>query len=215
MTSGDSLGWGTSSNVSTILPSVSVNTSIPSKDGIPQPSKNKVSSIEAGLSNSVGASRSTTYTMTPQEIAEVVRNSHFNQPAMGPQDELSPLERGLRRSVGTVGPANEPPTRFLRSRPADALGDGMDDWSAPYVKGNAINGKADAANSGVATGPAFANRAPAIPYVPQAPQGTPGGIPGLLAAATGSASSDPSQFQPPAGGLLGMIQDYMNATAGR
>jgi hypothetical protein len=49
--------------------------------------------------------------------------------------------------------------------------------------------------------------------VPQAPQGTPGGIPGLIAAATGSASSDPTQFQPPAGGILGMIRDYMDSNA--
>jgi hypothetical protein len=89
MTSGDALGWGTSSNVSTAFPSVSVNTSIPSKNGIPQPSKNKVSSIEAGLSNSVGASRSTTYTATPEQISEFLHNAHFIQPAMGPQDELS------------------------------------------------------------------------------------------------------------------------------
>jgi hypothetical protein len=89
------------------------------------------------------------------------------------------------------------------------FGDGMDGWSAPYIKGNAIDGRADAANSGAATGPAISGRVPAVPYLPQAPQGAPGGIPGLIAAATGSASSDPSQFQPPAGGLLGMIQDYM------
>jgi len=45
--------------------------------------------------------------------------------------------------------------------------------------------------------------------VPQAPQNASGGLPGLIASVTGSDSSDPMQFQPPAGGLLGLIQEYM------
>ncbi|WP_316204907.1 MULTISPECIES: hypothetical protein [unclassified Bradyrhizobium] len=31
----------------------------------------------------------------------------------------------------------------------------------------------------------------------------------MIASVTGSDPSDPAQFQPRAGGLLGMIQDYM------
>jgi hypothetical protein len=205
MTSQDSLGYGAAANISTIFPSVTVNASIPDDHGIPEPWNAKVSSIETGAGL---PGFGVTYTSTPEQIGEAI-NRYIFGPAMGPQDELSPLERSLREGAATVGPANEPPTRFLRSRPAHVLGDGMDGWSARYIEGNAIDGRADAANSGAATGPAFSGRMPAAPYVPQPPQGTPGGIPGLIAAATGSASSDPSQFQLPAGGLLGMIQEYM------
>lgn len=106
-------------------------------------------------------------------------------------------------------PAGEPPVRFVRSRPANVPGEGMDNWSAPYLKGNAT----DRQDAGASSGPAPSGRVPAVPYWPQALQGIPGGIPGLIAAATGNASSDPTQFQPPAGGILGMIQDYMNGNA--
>ena len=50
MTSADTLGPGTTSNVSTMLPSVSLNSSFPIENNVPRPDKAKVSSIEAGLS---------------------------------------------------------------------------------------------------------------------------------------------------------------------
>ena len=89
----------------------------------------------------------------------------------------------------------------------------MDGWSTPYMAGGAVDGRADPVNTGASTGPAFSGRVPAVPYVPQPPS-TSGGIPGLIAAATGNASSDPSRFQPPAGGLLGLIQEYMRNNPG-
>jgi hypothetical protein len=50
MNSGDTHGYGASLNIApTILPSITVNGSIPDNNGIPQPLKAKVSSIEAGI----------------------------------------------------------------------------------------------------------------------------------------------------------------------
>lgn len=50
MTSQDSLGYGATANIApTILPSVTINGSIPDESGIPQPWNAKVSSIEAGV----------------------------------------------------------------------------------------------------------------------------------------------------------------------
>src|SRR5882757_3507779 len=53
MTSADTLRYGTSSNVSDLVPSVTVNSSIPDENYIPQFGKTKVSSIEAGISDSI------------------------------------------------------------------------------------------------------------------------------------------------------------------
>jgi len=207
MTSADSLGYGANAAIApTIFPSVTVNASIPDDHGIPQPWNGKVSSIEAGASlPGFGVN----YTTTPENIADFI-NKHIFGPAGEPRDELSPFERSLRRGTASVGPASEPPARFLRRRPANVLGEGMGNWSAPYLRGNATDRQEDADATG---GPAFSGRVPAVPYIPRVAQGRPGGIPGLIAAATGSASSDPTQFQPPAGGILGMIQDYMNSNA--
>ena len=85
------------------MPSVTVNTSIPDEHGIPQPTKSKVSSTEAGVSNSVGASTAATYTVTPQQIADFLIKYGWVTPAMGPQDELPPIVRTLQSGVGTVG----------------------------------------------------------------------------------------------------------------
>ena len=129
MTSADTLGPGTTSNVSTVLPSVTVNSSIPVENGIPQPARSKVSSIEAGLSNSVGASSAGTYTMTPQQLADRVGNLfQYVGPAMGPEDELPPSTRTLQSGQGTVGPGSEPPIRYVTSRYQNPLGGGMGDW---------------------------------------------------------------------------------------
>jgi len=212
LSSQDTLGSGMSGNVSVGFPSVSINGTIP--NGGHRPWDVRETSIEAGVGSPTAVAETTT--MTPEQIAEHI-NRHIFGPAMGPEDELTPVERSLRRGVATVGPANELPTRFLGSRPANSLEDGMEGWSSPYLKGGTVDGQADAANTGAAAPPAASGRVPAVPYVPQVPAGTPGGISGLIAAATGNAPSDPARFRSPAGGLLGMIEDYMNnnATAGR
>ena len=143
MTSADSLGYGTTTNVSTGLPSVTLNTSIPDEDGVPLPAKNNVSSIEAGLSNSIGASRAFTYTVTPQQIANFMMRYGLAAaekgpqyvgpfgpvtPAMGPDDELSPFARTLHSDVGAVGAPTEAPVRYLSRRQQGSLGEGMGDW---------------------------------------------------------------------------------------
>jgi hypothetical protein len=129
MTSADTLGPGTSSNVSTMLPSVSLNSSFPIENNVPRPDKAKVSSIDAGLSGSIGASTAGTYTATPQQIADFI-STNLIPPAMGPEDELSPFARTLRSGVGTIGPAITPPIRYLSSRYANPLGNGMGDWKS-------------------------------------------------------------------------------------
>lgn len=63
----------------------------------------------------------------------------------------------------------------------------------------------------VTAGPAsaFLTGVPAVPYLSPAGRSAPGGLPGMIAAAMGKDQPDSTQFQPLAGGLLGMIQDYM------
>lgn len=144
MTSEDTLGYGASGNLSSIVPSVTVNASIPDENHIPYPWKAKVSSIEAGI-GTPGASGAVTYTWTPQQIAEfLTKNGRADldllkrvpapglvgpaSPAMGPDDELSPFARTLRSGFGTIGPASVPPVGYLSSRNADPLGNGIGDW---------------------------------------------------------------------------------------
>lgn len=146
MTSEDTLGYGASGNLSSIVPSVTVNASIPDENHIPLPWKAKVSAIEAGV-GTPGASAALTYTWTPQLIADFMTDyglAGLNllkrapamgplgpvTPAMGPQDELSPFARTLQSGVGTVGAPSAPPIRYLSSRSQSPLGSQMGDWSA-------------------------------------------------------------------------------------
>jgi len=129
MTSADTLGAGTTSNVSTILPSVSLNSSVPIENKLPRLDKARVSSIDAGLSGSIGTSTASTYTATLQEVADFI-SSYLIPPAMGPHDELSPFARTLTSGVGTVGPVTVPPIRYLSSRYENPLGNGMGDWKS-------------------------------------------------------------------------------------
>lgn len=125
MTSEDTLGYGASGNLSSIVPSVTVNASIPDENYIPQPWKSKVSSIEAGV-GTPGASAALTYAWTPQQIADFLAKHGLvgpgllrsvsapglvgpASPAMGPEDELSPFARTLRSGVGRVGAPSVPP----------------------------------------------------------------------------------------------------------
>jgi hypothetical protein len=127
MTSADTTGYGTTSNVSTIIPSVSVNSTIPDENYVPQPAKAKVSSIDAGISGSIGASTASTATATPRQIIDFLAR-HIIGPAMGPEDELPPFVRSLQSRVGTIGEAREPPIRYLGARAQNPYGDGMGDW---------------------------------------------------------------------------------------
>ena len=142
MTSSDTLGWGMSGNVSSILPSVTLNSTMPDWHGLPLPWKAKVSSVEAGI-GMPGASRATSYTWTPQQVADFVNgltgpfsritSSSLSQlnpvtAAMGPDDELSPFTRTLSSSNGSLGQAAAPAARYLGRRQQNQLGGGMGDW---------------------------------------------------------------------------------------
>jgi hypothetical protein len=76
----------------------------------------------------------------------------------------------------------------------------------------------DLSRAGELHGPKTANSLPLsttdpIPHLPpRAPQSAPGGIPGLMASITGGNPSSP-ELQPPAGGLLRLIQEYMRNNA--
>jgi hypothetical protein len=122
MTSRDTLGYGATANISAIGPSVTLNSSIPDENGIPQPWNAKVSSVEAGIGLPGFAA---TYTLTPRQLADGLR---YIRPAMGPDDELSPFARTLRSGLATVGENNAPPVRFLSSRYQTPLGGGMTSW---------------------------------------------------------------------------------------
>lgn len=128
MTSGDTLGYGASGTMSTIVPSATVNASIPDRYGIPQPWNARVSSVETGIAlPGFGVN----YTMTPQQVATGVANLlRPVTPAMGPDDELSSFARTLQSGFAAVGPSSAPPIRFVSSHYPNTLGDGMDGWQA-------------------------------------------------------------------------------------
>jgi len=141
MTSSDTLGTGATGNVSSIVPSVTLNGTIPD-DGnlIPRPWKSRATSVGAAI-GTPNASPAVTNTYTLQQIADFL-NKYIFGPAMGPQDELSPFDRRLQSSLATVGQPSQLPVRLLGARSQNPIGAGMDDWSANYVRGNAASSAA-------------------------------------------------------------------------
>ena len=138
MTSRDTLGSGVSGNVSTIVPSVSLNTTFPDGDGLLPPlAMPRATSVGAGI-GTLNMSPSFTPTMTPEQIAGWFRPSLPR--AMGPIDEVSPIARTLTSRLGTIGPMSAPPVSNLSFRDR-SLGDGMRDWRAstdlPALQDNA------------------------------------------------------------------------------
>lgn len=121
---------------------------------------------------------------------------------MGPHDELSSFERSLQSGLARIGSPSVAPIRFIDPSSSNPLGDGVENWSTANLKQNEV--QRDSGTSPIQPMPF--RRAPAVPYV-QETRG--GGLPGLIASAMGGDASDPTQFQLPAGGLLGLIQDYM------
>ncbi|WP_298243762.1 hypothetical protein [uncultured Bradyrhizobium sp.] len=122
--SDDTLGYGASGNLFPFVPTL--NVSIPDANGIPQPSKSKVSSLEIGPARPGLAA---TYTWTPEQLAERLR-MFFAPPAMGPIDEASPLVRTLTSRMGSIGPDSAAPVRNLGMEDRNSLGSGMGDWRA-------------------------------------------------------------------------------------
>lgn len=229
MTSEDTLGYGASGNLSSIVPSVTVNASIPDENYIPQPWKAKVSSVEAGASTP-GAAAALTYTWTPRQIADFLARHGLVGPglleslpapglfgpassAMGPEDELSPFARTLRSGVGGIGAPSVAPVGHLSPSERAPLGNGMADWSAAGA-GKRPASVAPAENgiyrNGTYVGEqqplAFEQGASPVPFASNL-QNTPRGLPGLLF--EGSAMDPSGSIAAPAGGLPGLIQDYL------
>lgn len=130
MTSQDTLGTGLSGNVSTILPSVTLNGTIPDDGGlIPKPWKTRVTSVEAGIGTPHGASMTNTF--TPQQAADFLAKFIFGvTPAMGPDDELLPFARRLRTGSGSVGAPSAPAIKYLGGQAQNPLGDGLGNWQS-------------------------------------------------------------------------------------
>ncbi len=154
MTSQDTLGRGVSGNVSTIVPSVTLNGTTPNQSY--DPSNSRVTSVEAGI-GTPNASPAITNTFSFQQALDFLKK-YIISPAGGPNDELSPLQRSLQSAVGTIGASDgAPPVQFLASSPTSPLGNGVGSW----------------ASSVAPNGPLYA--AP-----PAQPTDQPGGLPGLL-----------------------------------
>jgi len=126
-TSNDTLGYGLTGTASTGFPSATVNASVPDVNGVPQPWKAGVASIETGVAlPGFGA----TYTTTPEQIGHFVGGLRYVQPAMEPDDELSAFARTLQSGAGTVGTPDDgdQAIRYIGSRYQEPLGDGMGGW---------------------------------------------------------------------------------------
>jgi hypothetical protein len=127
--SGDTLGNGVSGNVSTIVPSVTLNGTFPDDGGlIRRPTSPRATSVGAGI-GTFNMSPSLTRTTTPDQIADFFANI-FAPPAMGPKDQVSPLERTLTSRLGTIAKPVTAPVGYLGSNDQDPLGAGMGDWGA-------------------------------------------------------------------------------------
>lgn len=105
MTSQDTLGSGVNGNVSTVVPSVTLNGTIPNQGYEPWPSR--VTSVEAGI-GTPNASPAITNTYSFQQALDFLKK-YIISPAGGPSDELSPLQRSLQSSTGTIGPGDGTP----------------------------------------------------------------------------------------------------------
>jgi len=203
MTSADTLGYGTTSNVSTLIPSVSFNTSIPDINGIPQPAKGRESAIEAGVSGSIGTSKAGTYTVTLPQAADAPR---FIRPAMGPDDELPPLFRMLQTGRATIGAPPAPPVPFPAPSRQKPLGDGMGDWTASAAPASSPPPLPPASQPREPGGSiAFDKGASPVMFPP--PPNRPRGLPGMMTDAELFNPASPDQ--PPPGGLPGLLLDYL------
>jgi|GEM_PF-4638250 len=156
MTSQDTIGNGIRGNISTFVPSISVDGTLPR--GEYEPWKSRVTAIEAGGQISPEISPAVTSTYTPQQFLHLLMS-----PAGGPQDELPPPPQSPQTGQGTVSPPpTEPPVRYLSKRYLNPLGEPMTGW----------------ASSVSADGPQYVAPAPAQ-TAPEAQSG-PGGLYGLL-----------------------------------
>lgn len=162
MTSNDTLGPGFSANVSTILPSVTLNGTIPF-DGRYFP---RVTSVEAGI-GTPSASAAFTGTFTPGQVAKLLRINNLSpgpewnrvfvrdsaaaagvpsrnnvfeygypySDGQSPRVRETPSAGGAFNSTGveTTGSSAQRPVRYLSRSQKNPIGDGMGDWRASAV----------------------------------------------------------------------------------
>jgi hypothetical protein len=186
MTSNDTLGPGFSGNVSTFLPSVSLNGTMLNND-IFRPWKTRVTSVEAGI-GTPNASPAFTTTYTPQQIADFL-TKYFFSPASGPEGK-----RAFVRDSAAVAGVPSRNNVFEYGFP--------DAGSASSATGRANGQKREEA--------IFDNGASLVPFA-VSPESIPRGLPGLL---FDNALVDPlGSGAAPAGGLAGLIQDYLRRNA--
>jgi len=204
MTSEDTLKFGASVNV----PSFNVNATIPDESGIPLPWNAKVSSIGIGAGlPGVGMN----YTATPAQIADFIRTYILNSAVRSEDQSSAPrgipqgapmrLEPGAERPIPYAGPWSS----------REPFGSVISPWSSDYIGGR-VEPSARIASGGHSDR-AFSGGASAIPYI-QARRVTPADPPDMTAAVVGGGSRAGGQAAP-AGGLLGMIHDYLLTEAAR
>ena len=190
MSSEDTLRFGASVNV----PSFSVNASIPDESGIPLPWKAKVSSIGVGAGlPGVNAN----YTVTPEQIAAFIRK-YVLTPFMGSEDQSSPPAR-----VAQSAPVR---SEFGAERPMPHAGP----WPGTIGGGHEPPARIV---SGSRFERAFSEGTAPIPYIGDG-WAAPGGPSDMTAAVMRGGSAAGGKMGP-AGGLLGMIQDYLQTDAAR
>lgn len=182
MTSNDTLGPGFSGNVSTILPSVSLNGTMPNSD-ISRPWNTRVTSVEAGI-GAPNASPAFTTTYTPQQIADFLAK-YLLSAASGPEGKGA-FVRDSAAAAGVPSRNNV----FEYGFPDTGTGSRV---TAP------VSGEMRRAT-------VFDTGASPTPFA-VAPQNAPRGLPGLLFE---TALIDPSESgQTPAGGVAGLIHDCL------
>jgi hypothetical protein len=182
MTSSDTLGPGLSGNVSTVLPSVSLNGTIPNND-ILRPWKSRVTTIEAGV-GTPNASPAITATYTPQQIADFLTRYVF-PPASGPEAK-NVFVRDSAAGAGVASRNNVFEYRFPEPSSAPS--------AASEIRGDKLRPTA------------FDTGASPVPFTSTA-QNASRGLPGLLF--EGSFIDPSGSTAPSAGGLPGLIQDYL------
>ncbi|WP_375775794.1 hypothetical protein ACE103_28650 [Bradyrhizobium sp. ma5] len=165
MTSSDTLGPGVSANVSTILPSVTLNGTVPFGGNYTP----RVTTVEAGI-GTPNASPAFTTTFTPHQVAEFLRT--YDRPPPSPEwrrafvrDSAAAAGVPSRNNVfeygypdpdgglsqaremvsadstgaGTIGGPGQRPVRYLSRREQYSIGDGMGDWRASTMPVDSSN----------------------------------------------------------------------------
>ena len=182
MTSTDTLGPGLSGNVSTLLPSVSLNGTIPNND-ILRPWKSKVTTVEAGI-GTPNASPAITATYTPQQIADFLTKYVFP-----PSSDLEGKKVFVRDSAAGAGVASR-----------------NNVFEYGFPESNSGPPAASGMEGGKVKPTVFDTGASPVLFA-SALQRAPRGLPSLLF--EDSVIDSLGSTNPPAGGLPRLIQDHL------